>query len=75
MGGPAAPQADLLPACPRPDPPHHAAEARTNLPALALSGIPCKWFIVWEDTTKWPAEFRKLMETPHTYADYEDLVM
>ena len=55
--------------------PLRPAEARTNLPALALSGIPRKWYIVWEDTTKWPADFRKLMEKPHTYSNYEDLVV
>lgn len=43
-----------------------AAAARTNLPAMPV-GIPREQFIVWEDTTRWPAAFRKQMEQGFSY--------
>ncbi|GLC50121.1 hypothetical protein PLESTB_000344300 [Pleodorina starrii] len=45
-------------------------EAKTNLPA-AHSSIPAKLFVIWEDTTTWPPEFREQMERSFSFDDQD----
>ncbi|GLI65654.1 hypothetical protein VaNZ11_009254 [Volvox africanus] len=47
-------------------------EAKTNLPAMHTA-IPAKLFVVWEDTTTWPPDFRQKMERGFSYDD-EDFI-